>query len=38
VPRAEFVDPLRSRVAAISGAEVGVETTASSAFKPLMPV
>ena len=34
-PFAEFVAPRRSRVAAITGAETGVETTARSAFKPL---
>src|SRR5450756_418045 len=34
-PLAEFVAPRRSRVAAITGAETGVETIASSAFKPL---
>jgi len=32
---AEFVGPRRSRVAAITGADRGVETIASSAFKPL---
>jgi hypothetical protein len=33
-PRAEFVEPRRSRVAAINGADNGVDTTASSAFEP----
>jgi hypothetical protein len=37
-PRTEFVEPLRSRVAAINGAEVEVEMTASSALSPFMPV
>jgi len=37
-PRAELVDPFRSRVAAISGAEIGVETTANRALRPLTPV
>jgi hypothetical protein len=37
-PRAEFVDPFRSRAAAITGAAVGVETTPSRAFKPLTPL
>jgi hypothetical protein len=37
-PRAEFVDPLRNRVAAITGADVGVDATASNAFKPFTPV
>ena len=32
---AEFVGPRRSQVAAITGAEIGVETIASSAFRPL---
>jgi hypothetical protein len=36
-PRAEFADPLRSRVATITGAEDGVETMASSAFRPSTP-
>jgi len=29
-----LVDPFRSRVAAITGAEIGVDTTPSSAFRP----
>jgi hypothetical protein len=33
-----LVDPLRSRAAAITGAELGVETIASSAFRPFTPV
>lgn len=37
-PRAEFAPPLRNRAAAITGAEQGVETTASSAFRPFTPV
>jgi len=37
-PRAEFVDPFRSRAAATTGADDGVETTASSAFRPFTPV
>jgi len=37
-PRAELVEPLRSRVAAINGADSGVDTTASRALSPLMPV
>jgi len=36
-PLAEFVRPRRSRVAAITGAETGVEQVASNAFKPLTP-
>jgi len=32
---AEFVGPRRSRVAAITGAEIGVETIPSSALSPL---
>jgi hypothetical protein len=35
-PRAEFVEPFRRRVAAITGADNGVESTASSAFKPCL--
>jgi hypothetical protein len=34
-PRAELVEPFRSRVAAITGAEVGVDTVPTSAFNPL---
>lgn len=34
-PRAEFVDPFRSLVAVITGADVGVEVVAISAFRPL---
>ena len=34
-PRAEFEGPLRSLVAAITGADRGVETMPSSAFRPL---
>lgn len=34
-PRAEFDGPLRSLVAAITGADRGVETMPSSAFRPL---
>src|SRR5665647_2710189 len=34
-PLAEFVGPRRSRVAAITGADTGVETIASNAFRPL---
>jgi hypothetical protein len=37
-PLTLLVEPLRSRAAAITGAEVGVLTTASSAFRPLTPV
>jgi len=33
-PRAELVDPVRSRVAAITGAAIGVEMIASSALRP----
>ena len=33
-PRAEFAVPPRSRVAVITGAASGVETTAASAFRP----
>jgi len=33
-PRAEFVDPFRSRVAAITGAAAGVLIVASSALMP----
>jgi hypothetical protein len=33
-----FADPARSRAAAITGADAGVETVASSAFRPLTPV
>ena len=36
-PRAEFADPLRSRVATITGAADALETVASSAFNPLTP-
>ena len=36
-PLAQFAAPRRSRVAAITGAETGVETTASNAFRPLTP-
>ena len=34
-PRAEAAFPPRSRVAAITGADSGVLTTAASAFRPL---
>lgn len=34
-PRAELVGPLRRRVAAITGADRGVETIPSSALRPL---
>jgi hypothetical protein len=33
-PRAELVEPFRNRVAAITGADVGVDTVAGSAFSP----
>ena len=33
-PRAEFALPPRSRVAAITGADSGVEITTASAFSP----
>ena len=36
--RAEFVPPRRNLVAAITGADTGVDTMASNAFKPLTPV
>jgi len=36
-PRGEFVEPLRNRVATITGAAVGVETIPSSAFNPFTP-
>ena len=36
-PRAEFADPLRSRVATITGAESGVDTVASNALRPFTP-
>src|SRR5450759_106862 len=36
-PRAEFVEPFRSRVATITGAASGLLTVASSAFKALHP-
>src|SRR5512144_415310 len=36
-PRAEFADPFRSRVAAITGADDGVEAVARNAFKPFTP-
>jgi len=36
-PRAEFADPFRSLVAAISGALIGVETVAN-ALRPLIPL
>jgi hypothetical protein len=36
-PRAEFVEPFRSRAAAITGADLGVETTPSRAFSPFTP-
>ena len=36
-PLAEFVAPLRSRVAAITGALSGVDTVATSAFNPFTP-
>ena len=34
-PRAEFTEPFRSRVAAITGAARGVLTVAINAFRPL---
>jgi hypothetical protein len=37
-PRAELAPPFRSRVAAISGADVGVDSVAINAVKPLTPV
>jgi hypothetical protein len=37
-PRALLVEPLRNRTAAITGAEDGVETMASRAFRPFTPV
>jgi hypothetical protein len=37
-PFAEAVEPLRSRVAQITGAAAGVDTVASSAFSPFTPV
>jgi hypothetical protein len=37
-PRAEVAEPFRSRDAAITGAPVGVEMTASSALRPCTPV
>ena len=37
-PFAEFVDPFRSRAAAITGAADGVETVAISALSPFTPV
>jgi len=37
-PRAEFVPPRRNRVATISGGDVGVQTVAISAFRPLTPL
>jgi hypothetical protein len=36
-PWAEFVEPSRSRVATITGALLGVDSAASSAFRPLTP-
>ena len=36
-PRAEFADPFRSRVAAITGADDGVDAMARNAFKPFTP-
>jgi hypothetical protein len=36
-PRAEFADPFRSRVATITGAAAGVDSAASSTFRPLTP-
>src|SRR5660398_224464 len=36
-PRAEFVEPFRSRVATITGAAKGLLTVASSAFQALHP-
>lgn len=38
VPRTEFVEPMRSRVAAITGTDSGVDRVASSALSPLTPV
>ena len=37
-PRAEFADPLRSRVPAMTGAVNGVEITPSRTFRPRTPV
>ncbi len=36
--RAEFVEPLRIQAAPITDADPGVDTIASSAFRPLAPV
>ena len=36
-PRAEFVEPLRSLLATITGARVGLDTVPSSAFSPFTP-
>ena len=36
-PRAELVEPLRSWVAAITGADSGVDTVAITAFNPFTP-
>jgi hypothetical protein len=37
-PRAEFAEPRRSLVAAITGAATGVDTVAISALRPFTPV
>ncbi len=37
-PRGELVEPFRSLVAAITGADVGVDSVPTNAFRPLMPV
>ncbi len=37
-PRAELVPPRRNLVAATTGADSGVDTMASNAFRPLTPV
>jgi hypothetical protein len=36
-PRAEFADPFRNRVPAITGGASGVEIVASSTFRPFTP-
>jgi hypothetical protein len=37
VPRAEFADPFRNRVATITGADDAPDIVASSALSPLTP-
>ena len=37
-PRAEFAGPRRNLVATTTGAEIGVDTIASNAFKPFTPL